>query len=545
MTFPTRTGLDHGASTSGARTLSMSALATGSLVGDVVCCCVSLRGNPSIDTTSTGWDKEGQVSDATGIVTYVLFTYVVTVAGTVTDLALTYSTGSSPNYAYSNRMRSSTGALTMISPVTASGSSSNPDPPALTNPDTLSRDIRVLAGFAGDGPALGTGGIASYVPFINASTGTSAPAATLFVADRTVTIASGGTENPSNITRTNEQWVAFTFGWYEASVSVALTVAGTNSASQTTAPTLSPKTALSVAGANSASQADNVTLSPKTTLTVAGANSASQASGPILFVSGTQGANSASQAGGDGPELVVNGTFGVDASSWLAADPPNMTVASVGGRLRVTEGTAAIPYAYQQVTLVPGQVYHLRLDVFGGTASAVLNFGTNQGGNTGGTSVGVGPGNTGAVDFTFTAAQTTYYISCWANSSTNGLYSEFDNISLKQVGQPITLLPKTALTVANTNSASQASAAPITLRFSLAVANDNSASQAGAVTLANAHYTLTAANANSASQASTVAISSHILYYIKAGIDATTADSLATNPGTIIYKGDLNTLTYV
>jgi hypothetical protein len=121
-------------------------------------------------------------------------------------------------------------------------------------------------------------------------------------------------------------------------------------------------------------------------------------------------------------ELVTNGTFDTDTSGWTAQAGATLSV--VSGALRVTNGTATYGIAYQSVPTVIGKTYQISCSAVGGTGSFHMYVGVGAGGNTllDTTAAGV---------FTFTASTTTSYISLFANSSTLGVYYEFDNISVK------------------------------------------------------------------------------------------------------------------
>ena len=130
-----------------------------------------------------------------------------------------------------------------------------------------------------------------------------------------------------------------------------------------------------------------------------------------------------------GPELVTNGDFSNGTTGWSADRSGSLSV--VSNALRVTQGAVA-DYAvgYQAVTLVIGQWYKLTVDFVGGTATNVQ--------------VGVGTSSSSA-DATFLATATsprtltvyfaataaTMYVRGSVNVTTDNVYADFDNFSLK------------------------------------------------------------------------------------------------------------------
>lgn len=131
-----------------------------------------------------------------------------------------------------------------------------------------------------------------------------------------------------------------------------------------------------------------------------------------------------------GPELVVNGD-GSSAAGWTAIN--GAALSSVGGRLRVTNTAALNGDAAQAVPIVAGRAYRGRVTRSPGNAAfSWAQFSTplptypiNASGN-----------GTVTEDATFVADGATVTISLLTDN-TIGHYSEFDDISLREVGRRV------------------------------------------------------------------------------------------------------------
>jgi hypothetical protein len=126
-----------------------------------------------------------------------------------------------------------------------------------------------------------------------------------------------------------------------------------------------------------------------------------------------------------GAELVPNSDFSLpDISQW---ELTNATAEVVGGRLRVTNTLAgSTGYASIPIATVVGATYRIAADLFPGTAGSVrLRVGTTKG-----ASQLLAATSAGAVPAEFVALTTVTWITCIINSTTVGIYAEWDNISL-------------------------------------------------------------------------------------------------------------------
>lgn len=127
------------------------------------------------------------------------------------------------------------------------------------------------------------------------------------------------------------------------------------------------------------------------------------------------------------PEQVKNGTFTTDTANWTGS--ANAILSAPSGVLRVTNGTATVNYAYQAIAVEVGKEYDLSFDQLGGSVPTAFRCGNSANAIQYVNNTTVGAGQT--VRITPTAS--TIYITCRVNSTTNGGYVEFDNISLKPV----------------------------------------------------------------------------------------------------------------
>jgi hypothetical protein len=129
-------------------------------------------------------------------------------------------------------------------------------------------------------------------------------------------------------------------------------------------------------------------------------------------------------------ELISNGTFDVDTAGWTAG---SNTIAASGGRMQVTKTGAATPKAYQAIPTTVGKSYRAVGNQYPGTGVTGRSFRISSTVSAGG-DVYSGANNTD-LDTVFTAITTTTYIEAVGGGSI-GQYSEFDNISCKEVALP-------------------------------------------------------------------------------------------------------------
>jgi hypothetical protein len=130
----------------------------------------------------------------------------------------------------------------------------------------------------------------------------------------------------------------------------------------------------------------------------------------------------------DQAELVTNGTFDVDASGWTAFFG---TTSIVSGKVRITntDGIAGGRIS-QPITCVIGKTYAISAERITGTSAPVLAVTLNS--STFGTAI-LNVSGQATNTLYFVATQTTHYVMLLVGTATIGLYSDFDNISVKEV----------------------------------------------------------------------------------------------------------------
>ena len=130
-----------------------------------------------------------------------------------------------------------------------------------------------------------------------------------------------------------------------------------------------------------------------------------------------------------GGELVTNGTFDTDTTGWTGRNG-NSILAVSSNRLSVSAGAADTAYAYQQITATAGVTYVLTVDYFDITGAPRVHAGVGPGSNAYADSGNLS--GDGSLTLTFTPTSDNPYITFYAeNSSTIGVESQYDNISVK------------------------------------------------------------------------------------------------------------------
>ena len=136
-----------------------------------------------------------------------------------------------------------------------------------------------------------------------------------------------------------------------------------------------------------------------------------------------------------GPELVTNGDFSNGTTGWTAQNSGSLSV--VSGAMRISNGADAVGYAYQSITTEVGKTYQLTVRVItGSSATASVYVGTSIGGGQLG---GIGSiSSTRNYSTTFKATTTTTYINPLNLQAVNGRYTDFDNISVRELKDGMT-----------------------------------------------------------------------------------------------------------
>lgn len=221
MTAPTR--VTASTSNTGAVNMttllcSMTTIAASAQVGDKV---VGFSACDGVSTQSVssgaGWSFVDQITDGGTNVNLALFEFSVTVAATVADLTIAFG-ASQMAYVQFILIRPASGQTfaTRILAKVAGGTTTNPNPPAVTNSSGASIDAIVLAAMAGDCGSLTTGataGPSGYSNFSSPNFGNT-QGAVVGTADKAVTIANAASEDPGVYTRASEEWGAITVAYY-------------------------------------------------------------------------------------------------------------------------------------------------------------------------------------------------------------------------------------------------------------------------------------------------------------------------------------------
>ena len=132
-----------------------------------------------------------------------------------------------------------------------------------------------------------------------------------------------------------------------------------------------------------------------------------------------------------GPNLIGNSAFTSDVNGWTSSRSGTLSHESSSSRLRVTNGAADYGTAQFACTTVVGRLYKVMGTITAGTVGGFLAVGT-----------GTATLNTNSIlpnlvsstlPAYFKATTTTTYVGCQTGSSTAGLYTDFDNITLEEV----------------------------------------------------------------------------------------------------------------
>jgi len=129
------------------------------------------------------------------------------------------------------------------------------------------------------------------------------------------------------------------------------------------------------------------------------------------------------------PELVSNGGFDNGTAGWAAGNSASLSI--VSGTLRVTNTAALNGQASQSFTTVIGKVYRAYAEQIAGT-SGVWYLQVGNSALSGALGSTAPASSATSASFSFVATATTTFVSVWT-SATSGQYSDFDNISVKEV----------------------------------------------------------------------------------------------------------------
>lgn len=241
MAFPTavRRGLAVSSTTNTASwtpSFTFTSLNTAVASGERVLwrCYVAVDGNGGgslSETSGSGWAVEKY--DANGIAAAgALFTLETTgayAASAFPAITITLAAGTEQYSAIMLASKVASGAtIGTLTATSTNGSSTNSNPPAITNSSGAARDVQVDAFRAGDAQVVATIAPTNYGNLLTQA-GASTTGASSNTAERQINIANGGTEDPGTFTSVTEQWATITFGFYEIAAAgggATLTAAG-------------------------------------------------------------------------------------------------------------------------------------------------------------------------------------------------------------------------------------------------------------------------------------------------------------------------------
>jgi hypothetical protein len=124
-------------------------------------------------------------------------------------------------------------------------------------------------------------------------------------------------------------------------------------------------------------------------------------------------------------ELVANGDFSAGTTGWTES---GVTQSVTSGTLTITNTDAVAGYTSQSFATVVGGYYALSVDALGGTSGTSVRVGTaaNFTSNLNGAPAGV-------TFYVFRATATTTHVTLRNGTATAGLYTEWANVSIKEV----------------------------------------------------------------------------------------------------------------
>lgn len=274
-------------------TPSLSVLASGAAINDKVQVVLAADGIPvfALDAASitAGWVLVQQAADATNACKGCLLRFIVKAAGTIPDPTITWS-GNEAVTGYANLIKPVTAGkiLSQFGPATPSqGSSTNPDPPAITNDSGATADVLYHTYWIGDGVVASTAAPTNYTNHASQTISNAANGCAVGMGLRTVNaVAASGVENPGVFTRATEQWVAFTTSCIEVDPPPLAAPADATHGHTADALTTSAAATCAPVDATHAQATDAITMGVKATCVPAENVHAQQADEPtVVFIS--------------------------------------------------------------------------------------------------------------------------------------------------------------------------------------------------------------------------------------------------------------------
>jgi hypothetical protein len=207
-----------------AYTPTLTTIASGSAVEDMIVLALAIDTNPTVTladaSAGAGWELTFVAVDATLAVTLAVLRYRVHTAGTVPNPTINISVSKAVS-AHCVRVRPSSGKeIAFLAQTTAQGSSTNPDPPSLTNNTGASQDFYFLDFYGADAITASTAAPTNYGNHQSHTIASAGIGTTIGSADRTLTLANAASENAGGFTKATEQWVATAFAFYERDITM-------------------------------------------------------------------------------------------------------------------------------------------------------------------------------------------------------------------------------------------------------------------------------------------------------------------------------------
>lgn len=183
------------------------------LTGDVIAVFFSTDGAPVISTTSSGWSILTQVASSTVVKGAILLFTVSADDTAIPDLVIDVDSAQQFSYV-ALWLRSSTGTLG-VTQTNNTGSSTTPDPPAVTNPVGSSANFLAVASRHTDLSEASTAQPAGYSNIQQQQAGSNL-GATTETCEKQITLSTGASENPGTFTIPNSRrWTTFSVLFYE------------------------------------------------------------------------------------------------------------------------------------------------------------------------------------------------------------------------------------------------------------------------------------------------------------------------------------------
>lgn len=173
-------------------------------VGDLILAFFSVDGNPTVTTTSTGWNKVGQRSNSS-VVTGAVFSKIATGSD-----SLTLTTSASQESSHVTLRVSGVRSPARIASAFSDGSSTNSNPAQGTTLATDSRGRLWVVSRSGDSNVVATVAPSGYSNLQTQAANTTGGASTN-TAEKT-TSGTAEDEDPGTFTSAAEQWVCWTVG---------------------------------------------------------------------------------------------------------------------------------------------------------------------------------------------------------------------------------------------------------------------------------------------------------------------------------------------